>query len=136
MNSFKYIIKKNADITLLELSITISLTFSVATFVDVHFATKPSNRQVEIPRTPGYLIFKALLAFLLGSFWFSIKSMTHLSSVESIIMQAIFDSLFFKKYRRAYQYTSMLNVIPTKNLLGGESVLRVRKIFFLSAFRV
>ena len=51
-------------------------------------------------------------------------------------MQAIVDSLLFKKYRRAYQYTSILNVIPTKNLLGGESVLRVPKIPFLGGFRV
>ena len=86
------------NITLLEASITISVTFSVGTLEDIFLL--PQNLltdQDERPRIPGYLSFKTLLACSQERFWFSIKSMTKFSSTDSILVQAIFESLFFKK---------------------------------------
>ena len=40
--------------------------------------------------------------------------MTKFSAIDSILMQAIFASLYFKKHRRAYQYTKILNVTSTE----------------------
>ena len=60
---------QNADITFLEASLTISVTYSINTFEDTLLLLENHlTDRDERPHTPGYLSFKTLLAW--ESFWF------------------------------------------------------------------
>ena len=87
----------NADVTLLYASITVPITFSVDTLEDILLLLQNllTDRN-ERPHIPAYLFFKKTACLFVVCFWFS--------SIDSILMQAIFDLLYFKNRRRVYQY--------------------------------